>query len=150
MQKFIDLYILKLKPHDKIQNRTTFYFLSPILSPPHFVPTMCGGFYAKFQDSGIKNKKSPQHSVANSRLAIFARRSPCHNSSSWLKLPPPLSSVSTRKNSPAATPEFLIKIEQSIMVRTSIAIPLLFTCLLMFPYKHGPLLRSRASKFRRL
>ena len=37
--------------------------------------------------------------------------SPCHDSSSWLKLPPPLSSVSTRKNSPAATPEFLIKIE---------------------------------------
>ena len=72
LQKFIDLYILKLKPHDKIQNRTTFYFLSPILSPPHFVPTMCGGFYAKFQDSGIKSKKSPQHSVANSRLAIFA------------------------------------------------------------------------------
>ena len=73
LQKFIDLYILKLKPHDKIQNRTTFYFLSPILSPPHFVPTMCGGFYAKFQDSGMKNKKSTQQSDAKSHLAIFTR-----------------------------------------------------------------------------
>ena len=36
-----------------------------LLRPPYLVPTMCGGFHAKFQDSRINNKKDPPpfHSI---------------------------------------------------------------------------------------
>ena len=49
-----------------------FYFLIKILSPPYLITHMCGGFFAKFQVSRMNSKKSPQHSVAESHLAIFA------------------------------------------------------------------------------